>query len=366
MSVLDPTREDLPVPLFILSDSSNMASRLFSYLTTDHGPRSSLYPPSRNPSAVSNGSDVSDPKFEENGSLASIVEVNNDIEASALKKGQKPNKLWFQFDSDKSMRRGSICSNYANLDIAPTTPISQKPQMMRLTSVRNTASRHYVPQMFNSGFERRFAHIYLRTAGLYLVTGSLKDLADDPLIQFENLSFWLRLIQQGTVGEEKRTIIVGMYDSRDKEDLPQITTYTDILSAALHESDLHKQLFDLNQYKRPASGNHSYVFKFDVAHPVDSCYKLYSRLEQCMDLFAEKTFRFYPECFERVFKAFDGLNVALRELAYMEKIVASSEDLKTLCKQKTGYALGTLKAYSPALINPSIPGVYVWCVWCVV
>ncbi len=354
--VLDPTREDLPVPLFILSDSPQIASLLFDYLTIDHSPRSSLLqPPSTHPTAVSCSSDVSDPKFEERNST---LEASGDMEALLGKKGPKTNKLWFRFDSDQSMRRGSLCSNYANSEHSPTTPITLKPtqKIIRMVSVKNTASRHYIPQMFLPGFERRFAHIFLRTAGLYLVTGWLKDLADDPLIQYENLSFWLRLIQQRTHGDEKRTIIVGMYDSQEVDDMEQITKYVDVLSEALHESDLHKQLFDQNQYKRPASGKHSYVFKFDIAHPVDSCYDLYSRIEQCMDLFAEKTYRFYPECFERVFKAFDGLNVALRELASMKKIVASSEDLKTLCRQKPGYALGTMQAYSPSLINPSIPG----------
>lgn len=351
--VLDPSREDLPVPLFILSDSSHIASVLFDYLTTDQGPRSTLQPPSTNPTAVSSASDVSDP--ERNGST-SALDASGDVDVSPFKKGQKkPNKLWFPFDSDQSMRRGSICSNYANSEHSPTTPITPKP-ITRMVSVKNTASRHYIPQMFMPGFERRFAHIFLRTAGLYLVTGWLKDLADDPLIQYENISFWLRHVQQRTVGDEKRTIIVGMYNSGEVEDLAQINTYAEILSEALHESDLHKQLFDQNQYKRPASGKHSYVFKFDVARPVDSCYNLYSRIEQCMDLFAEKTYRFYPECYERVFKAFDGLNVALRELASMKKIVASSEDLKTLCRQKPDYALGTLQAFSPCLIHPNIQG----------
>ena len=239
---------------------------------------------------------MSDPKFDERSGSTSALDANGEVEASPLKKGPKTNKLWLPFDSDQSMRRGSICSNYANSDHAcPTAPVTSKtPKITRMLSVKNMANRHYVPQMFTAGFERRFAHIFLRTAGLYLVTGWLKDLADDPLIQFENLSFWLRLVQQRTVGDEKRTIIVGMYNSQEKESLPQILSYVDILSEALHESDLHKQLFDQNQYKRPASGKHNYVFKFDVAHAVDSCYELYSRIEQCMDLFVEKTYRFYP------------------------------------------------------------------------
>ena len=150
-----------------------------------------------------------------------------------------------------------------------------------------------------------------------------------------------------------------MYNGQEKDDLEQITKYVGILNEALQESELNKQLFGQNrqQLSRTMSKiQPCYVFMFDVSRCVDCCYDLYECIEQCMDLFAEKALYYYPETFEKVFKAFDGLNVAVRELSSLTKIVASPEDLMALCMQKPDYALATLQAYSTALIDSNSIG----------
>ena len=305
--------------------------------------------------SLQGGSDVSAPD--------EYTEGLPSLGATIQKAPNKANKIRFPVDSDPCVIRKDISPNFYNghpVDYSPISTPGSRPGYKRTTSLmkQDIAAKRYIMQMFSKDFDRRFAHIFFRTSGLFLVTAWLGELADDPLIQHENLSVWLRLIQSRTgCAEEKRVIIVGMFDGREQDELPRIQNYVSHLNNALHESELNKQLFDHNRNRRlpGMGGKQQYVFMFDVSRS-DSCYELIGRMEECMDLFMEKALHFDKPLFDSIFSAFDGLNVALREVSVITGIVGQSENLRTICNQKPKYALDTLAAYSTAFVDSKKEG----------
>lgn len=352
---LDPTREDLPIPVFILADNSTTAQKLFSSMTSE------LAPPRRSNSVgilnhMPQGSDMH--SFHSNSDNA-YPDGCKDQLSSLPTCLNKANKITFPIDSDSYVIRKEISPSLLNS--SPATTPGARPTYKRTPSLveQDIAMKRYTMQMFVKEFDRRFAHIFFRTSGLFLVTATLKELADDPLIQHENLSLWLRLIQSCMrCADEKRVIIVGMYDRQQVEDFSQVQKYIKHLNHALQENDLNKQLLNQNRNPRQSGvdNNHQYVFMFDTSRESESCFELFNRMEECMDLFMGKARHFDKKFFESTFEAFDGLNVALREVSRIDGVVGTSDTLRSICSKKTHYAIKTIAAYSTALIDPDKKG----------
>lgn len=214
--------------------------------------------------------------------------------------------------------------------------------------------------MFQKDIDKKMADLFLRSAGLFFVALWLRDLVSDPLIQYENISYWLRVIQThlSSFDEEKRVVIVGMVDANDKQNFPNIRKYVDQLNLVLHERELHKNLFNSNCGKKSPTerSQHEYVTLFDVSQSDESSQELISQIDECMDLFIMKMFHYNEKFYTSVFKAFTGLNATLQELSFLPGITASLKDLQAICSQKPDYVFETLASYSTSIVRVSTKG----------
>ena len=255
-----------------------------------------------------------------------------------------------QFISRKPINNKVLTADYSS------SLLAFKP----LLSLPTIAKRNYIAQLFCQDFARDFSHVYLRNAGVFLVTISCNDLVADPISQCENILCWLRLVvRQTKCAAANKVVVVGMYDGCADQDLQSIHKHIQLLNAALFESDVYPQLFDQNKYKI-GGGNQqcSYVFMFDISQPTESSCQLYICIEQCMDVFVKKAKEFDSVCYDSICTTFNGLNDALLQLSSKEDIAMPRQDQKRTfdLQQKPVHALETLQAYSIALMDKSIPG----------
>lgn len=345
----------------ILANNHETASQLFACLTKSQLKSSaSSISSSHTPStpSLSASLDSADQVFTEEEGYA-----QQDRQESAFKYSEESNEEEPYIESAKCLIQADI--SIENHEFLPSesspTPSNSLQTKPLLTTYRQLeiANKRYILQMFQKDFDRRLVHLFLRPSGLFLVTAWLEELADDPLIQYENLSYWLRLIltHVSSFGE-KRVMIIGLFDSRELESLNKIQKYVNYLNNALRESESHKHLFDWNRERRLPAEKHQYrlVHMFDISQSVKSSRNLLSHLNECMDLFIMKRFYYDKPFFTSVFKAFSSLNVALKELSALSGVSASSIDIQAICSQKPAYALETLAAYSTALVNVSKGG----------
>ncbi len=306
---IDSKEEHLPTPIYLLSDQFECSNCLFGYLTSEMGdPTTHMY-------------DYCSP-------------VSQSLSQSEKYIFRKP------------LSERILTADYSTLLLA-FKPLLSLP-----------TKRNYIPQIFCENFARDFSQVFLRTAGVFLLPIWCSDLAASPLTLFEQLLYRLRLFERhAKCADVKKVVIVGMHEGGD---LRSVQTHVELLNTALFECDVYKQLFDQNKYKKAVYANqkHNFLFLFDTSQPIKSSNQLYMCIEQCMDVFAEKTKRFDPACYKSVFEGFDGLNNDLAKLSTTKGIVVSRKDQEMLYKQegKPSHALETLQAYTTSLMDKSIPG----------
>ena len=364
MLKIEHRQDDLPITVSILANNYKTASQLFACLTktqvkSSASSLSSSHTPSLSASSVD--LDSVDQVFNEEGGY-----TPQDRQDTVFEYSQKSHEVGPCIESAKyivqaniSVEQYEFLPSESSPTLSSTSQLKPQPTAYRQFQI---ADKRFILQMFQKDFDRRLVHLFLRSSGLFLVTAWLEELADDPLIQYENLSYWLRLIltRLSSFGE-KRVMIVGLFDSREHDSLNKIQEYVRYLNNALRESELTKHLFDWNRERRlpTEKRQHRLVHMFDISQSVESSRHLLARINECMDLFIMKTSYYDKSFFTSVFKAFSGLNIALKELSTLSGVLASPTDLQTICHQKPAYALETLAAYSTALVNVSKGGIQI-------
>ena len=319
------TTEVLPIPVFILGDIATLCSELFRLLSLDaESPHSDL---SQGSSSVSSPRHPDVPR--------PLSAVRKDIN------GRKMSKHVVK--SNETFERASIpFSLFRNLPTLPQTP--SRPNM----TLPDTAVKHFILHLRPKELDRHFAHIYLRSSGMYLIVTSLEDMMEDPLIQFENLCYWLRLVETYVAPNEvKRIIIVGMYKASTGSQLAKIERCVSMLNDALREADF-KQIM--------VHSRSEYIFRFNRVNPMDSRKQLCASISKCMNVINERTWYYEKEFFESSMRPFAGFGNVLTYLSEMKKVVASADEISGLCSYSDSNYFRTLEAYSTACISTTGAG----------
>ena len=336
------TRElmTLPIPLMILGDSPRLYRELFRNLSKPlDDSRCMSRPVSSDSGRLQNHASTPTPpepsrlqipyaKSDTSGSgCDSYDEVDFSNDYSALSQ------------SDKYVSRALVphnlfckCNNGSSGGSAVTTLSLPFP-----AAAVPPSYQQYIVSMFTQGMDRRLVHLFLRQSGIYIITVSLKYMIEDPQIQFENLSYWIRLVQ-GCVEPRgiKRIIIVVM-----KDILKENVACMDNLKHAIREADYE------NLYEHHGSP----IILFDRDMVRSSLDNLCCAISRCMELMMMRAWYMNKTFFKMVFEPFAALNMVLCHLSSSPAITMSSDAVLSIYKNTHSHYFENLAAFSNAAIS---------------
>ena len=209
-----------------------------------------------------------------------------------------------------------------------------------------TGKKRYILQLPQRNLNRHFTHIFFRRSGIFLITVGLVEMMGDPLIQFENLCYWLRQVQT-YVGPEnvKRIIIVGVHDTLpgDTARLEKIDSLIRKLNLAIRENEF-KQIMEISRERM--------TLPFNLSAPEESIRELCRCINKCMDVMIERGWCYEKKgFFASTFQPFTQLGSVLSKIATIKSIVANSQDLEDCYNYTATEYKNTLANYSQACIN---------------
>ena len=353
---LNPAPEALPIPLVLMGDVYVHCKELFKYLSGGSGSDKELGKPSADGDADSqlSGSIVVD-STPSTGTVSLGVPMRHlsrstshptaatksDASASSSHEGSDTADSVDKYVRRLPVSRGLFATN--SLSSPSTTPI-------RMAGQHPYVDKRYILSMFTQAADRKFAHLFLRASGLYLVVISLEDLVEEPMIQFENLSFWLRLVQTYIRPSEfKRVMIVGVSDGpvdgeRERECLRN-------LEGAIEE------------YEHVYHRDRSYVIPFNRKTPKASLDFLCQSISRCMETLLKRGYHMHRQFFEKVFQPFPGLTRVLSSLSHSKELLMSPESLLSIYQMEDLHYFDTLSAHSSALISDKGEGFSLHATW---
>lgn len=239
--------------------------------------------------------------------------------------------------SSMTLERAASYPNGNGHPVGITRQLSTAPQM---------GKKRYILQLPQKNLNRDFTHIFFRRSGIFLITVSLVDMMGDPLIQFENLCYWLRQVQT-YVGPEnvKRILIVGVHDTvpGDNARLKKIDSFIGKLNLAIRENEF-KQIMEISRERT--------TLPFNLSSPEESVRKLCGCINKCMDVMIERAWHYEKEFCKSTFQPFTQLGSVLSKIASINSIVASSQDLEGCYNYTDPSYKKTLASYSQACISP--------------
>ena len=211
----------------------------------------------------------------------------------------------------------------------------------------STGTKRYILQLPQKKLDRRFTHIFFRRSGIYLITVGLVHMMGDPLIQFENLCYWLRQVQT-YVGPEnvKRILIVGVHEThpRDVSRLRKINSFVEKLDRAVREADF-KQIMEISRERL--------IISFNLSAKEESRRLLCQAISNCMDVMIERVWYYEQDngFFEHTFQPFTQLTNVVAKVAGIKAIVTSSKDLEECYNYSDKNYKQTLANYCQACIS---------------
>lgn len=354
------SHETLPIPLMILGDMHVLCKELFKYLSSSERGLAKLQNTAENDfdSQVSarTGSNVGD------STLVVMTPNNTSTTASSLLVPSRPTRsetsvssydshsydgsdlVESTFQSDNYVRRYSVSrALFSNSNLSsPSTPIRTAGQQPPYTRQHTYpfVDKRYILNMFTQKMDRKFVHLFLRQSGMYLVVVSLEELMEDPIIQFENLSFWLRLVQTYVRPNGiKRVLIVGMSDGPATGE--RVQECLSNVEGAIQEAEYQ------HVYNRDGTS----VIVFDRKNPRASVERLCVNISKCMDVTMTRSWHMHRPFFESVFQPFQGLTEVLSSLSRRKDMLLSSDALQSMYQYADLNYYDTLAAYSSALIS---------------
>lgn len=343
---IDPKYETLPIPLMILGDIHVCCKELFRRLGGSTADSVSLTSENDQDSQVSgNNSNV-----EQKTLLASSSAGNTTLQVPPTQPARSEISSDGsdtdppQFCSDKYVRRLSVSRalfNNCGLSSPLTTPVrtAGHPTFVRQNTYPSV-DKQYILNIFTQKMDRKFVHLFLRQSGIYLVVVSLDDFVEDPVIQFENLSYWLRLVQTYVKPAGiRRVMIVGMSDGpmasmKERECLIN-------LEGAIKEAD-YQHVFLMDNVS---------IINFDRSAPAASVDRLCSAISRCMDAVMQRAYHFNKSFYDQVFQPFTGLTGVLLQMNRTQDLVVSPDNLLLIYKYCDDNYFSTLAAHSSALVD---------------
>jgi hypothetical protein len=338
---IDPRTETLPVPLVILGDIPVLCRELFKQLSGTVGDSTSLLSDEMD-SQVSarSGSNVEQSTLVASGNatmttlhIPSIQPARADSSVSSLDGSDTDS----HFQSDKYIRRLSGSRSLFNCGLSSPSSTGHMPTLNRQNS---TVDTRFILNMFTRVMDRKFVHLFLRQSSIYLVVVSLEDVVADPTIHFENLLYWLRLVQTYVSPTIiRRVMIVGMSDGpMSKEELECLAN----LEGAIKEAKFPHVFF---------KDETSSVISFDMKNPKVSVERLCSAIGGCMDAVMQRSFHMANSFYNHVFQPFAGLTNVLLYINRSREVVMSRDKLLSIYNCYDDNYFNTLAAYSSALVD---------------
>ena len=333
---INPLNETLPIPLMILGDMRQLCKELFKCLSVSDGD-----------SLVGSGvgareTTTTTEPLPARSSSASLHVPTRNTRSETSNSSYDSDAL---FQSDKYITRSSISRtlfNNSNLS-SPITPIRvpQNPPYVRQPTYPSIEKRYILNMLRPEMDDRKLNHLFLRPSGIYLIVVSMEEIYCDPVIQFENLSFYIRMVQtyvppRGT----KRIMIVGISDGpiRNEQESDSLSH----LEGAIHESNFHHV-----HNKRDGTS----VILFDRQNVKASLENLCQNISKCVDVMMNRTWHMDPPFFKTVFQPFTGLTDVLSSLNKNQDVTMSSDSLLSLYDYADPNYFDTLAAYSSACIS---------------
>ena len=359
----------LPTPLFILGDNSQLQKRLFDLLSSDNpvsdshslcspAVESSLSPNiagSPHPAAASPISSDGNPLLSPN-SKEDVLTPLHDVQRGLAVKMRRGSCRELS-ESDKCIERAEVHVNKFEVETSSlpnlakhdaTTPLQSRPQYGRQFSTRpQIAKQQFILHMLKKDVDRQFAHIFLKSSGIYLVVIGLDDVLGDPLIQYENLFYWLRLIQTHIRPDElKRVIVVGMYRKSEVQRCDLILKCVQHLSTAIR--DQMKQNFCLPTEEK------GFVFMFDLDDAQTDLQYLCASIKSLMDIHIDQAWFYFRDYFESVFLPFDSFRKVCTQLSQVgkHKVAEPSKNIrKVIGSPLPNKSFETVAAYATGCID---------------
>lgn len=383
----------LPIPLFLLGDNHTLCKELFTVLSSDTPSSPAVFRPSRfsdisRPNGTTPTHDVAPPQYTKRSVSvpgppnytsdlfkSSSIDVIDEGVASSSSDPEIPvatdvrrrSKSFKGISaSDSFMIRAEMpLSKLENLpppfhsdsvrpsQATPTTPSGLNPRDNLLVLHK----QQYILHLPSQDLDRQATHLYFKTSGIYLVVVDLEDLIEFPLIQYENLFYWINMIHTYVTPELKRMFVVGMY-KRSKVTIERLFEGLKVINNILK---------NYRQAVRIPMEEQGYVYLYDRERSEDECKHLCRSIVNCSTLFCDSSFYFAEEVYKSVFDPFTGfLKIATdlslnNDRAIMETKYSMGQRFKALYGNHQHLHLPkgffeSLAAFSPACISKHCDG----------
>ena len=237
----------------------------------------------------------------------------------------------------------------------------EKPKVNRQLDLRPPIDdQQFILHMLKKDVDRQFMHIFFKSSGVYLVVLELDNVLDDPLIQYEKLFYWLRLIQTHVRPDElKRVIVIGVYHkSKVQERSDLFLQCFKHLNTAIQ--DHMKQHFRLPAEEtgfilRLPTQEKGFIFLFDLENAWIDLQYLCACIKCLMDVHMEQAWSYFrQEYFESIFlpsKTYQTICIQLSQLGE-RKVVESSKNILGHVGDSLPYNIfETLAAYATQCIS---------------
>ena len=379
------------MPLFILGDNYTLQKKLFHRLQAEESPSGSLVLPSPgarsdtsstmglfSPSPTVPARSLTSPISSSDGSpfkrqrsdpcedaVSSLDMVQKGMLQIRVKKpsGILPAEFTETDDfverAEVPQSRFKVDSNFLP-DFDRTEDDTQSPNLPPPTIRRfgsthpDIASPQYILHMLKQSVDRNLSHLFLKPNGIYLIVIGLEDIVTDPLIQYENLFYWLRLIHSHVEPADiRRIIVVGMYSKSNLQgEESQIIQCVEYLNSAIREQMRQN-------YSLPMKEG-GYVFICDLDAPHDLLY-LCACIRMCVEVFIDQAWYFQKEFFESVFMPFESYRKVCADVIKQSKnkVVVRRSKVERLYQQRSELPSNfwdTLNIYSSALCSDKSGG----------
>ena len=332
-SASQESAEHLPMPLFVFGDNYKLCRDMYNLLSQTKSPQQSAASPSAG---------VSSP-------------LGNPPSLPPARKRKHPNLNVPKelLESDSNMERTYAPMNMFNDAEASYAKRHPKPPTMhRMNSMyKPVAPRQFVLNMLRKDIDRYFAHLFFRSAGIYLVVFGLEDMMESPLIQYDNLFFWLNQIQKYVVPPLiPRVILVGTFKKTELEDgmEAKMAECTRHLSSAVQQ---------MGHIFPNFKNNNEFIITFDLDNVEAELQFLCLTIAKCVEIMIERSFHFnrdYHTAIFQPFKDFQKMCVLVKEKARQHSF-CSLEGIKHLYRTALStddvQQLDTLKAYAAPFLG---------------